>query len=210
MKTEVVMQRELFGMPISQKSKSEFFSATDLAKAGNKWRVQNDLPMFNHKAWFQQKNVQEFIAELEKTEGTVKISGRGNKSHTWVHPLLFLDMALSINPRLKVEVYKWLYDSLLRYRNESGDSYKKMCGALFAHEKNKEYFRKRTMLLASKIKEICNVRDWQKATEKQLKLRDHIHYNIALISNVLRDNDKAIEYGIKEALKTQREALEVK
>lgn len=209
MKTEVVMQRELFGMPISQKSKTEFFSATDLARAGNKWRVANDLPIFNHKAWFQQKNVKEFISELEKTEGTVKISGRGNKSHTWVHPLLFLDMALSINPKLKVEVYKWLYDSLLKYRNDSADSYKKMCGALYAHETNKDYFRKRTMLLASKIKEICKVKDWQTANEKQLKLRDSIHYNIALISNVLRDNDRAIQFGISEALKSHNESLKI-
>ena len=41
MVTEVIMKRELFGHEISQKSKSEFFSATDLSKAGNEWRRSN-------------------------------------------------------------------------------------------------------------------------------------------------------------------------
>ena len=35
------MKRELFGQEISQKSKSEFFSATDLLRAGNKYRAMN-------------------------------------------------------------------------------------------------------------------------------------------------------------------------
>jgi len=39
MKTEVIMRRELFGQPISQQSKTEFFSATDLVYAENMWRV---------------------------------------------------------------------------------------------------------------------------------------------------------------------------
>lgn len=44
MKTEVTMVRTLFGMPIAQKSKTEFFSATDLVKAG-----QNMTGLFDRK-----------------------------------------------------------------------------------------------------------------------------------------------------------------
>ena len=98
MKTEVIMQRDLFGMPISQKSKTEFFSATDLVKAGNRWRMINGLTPFNEKAWMQNKGTQEFIAELESKFGKVKISARGRGQHTWIHPLLFIDMALAISP----------------------------------------------------------------------------------------------------------------
>ena len=54
MVTEVIMKREIFGKEISQKSKSEFFSATDLVRAGNRWRIQNELEPFNMKAWLQQ------------------------------------------------------------------------------------------------------------------------------------------------------------
>ena len=43
MRTEVVLKRELLRDFVSQKSKSGFFSATDLFKIGNKWRIANGL-----------------------------------------------------------------------------------------------------------------------------------------------------------------------
>jgi hypothetical protein len=201
MKTEVIMKRELFGMDISQRSKSEMFSATDLVRAGNKWRALEGLPLFQMSDWLQQKSTKAFTVELEKEFGKVKISGRGRGHHTWVHPLLFIDMALAISPTLKIQVYQWLYDSLLENRNSSGDSYKQMSGVLFVHAENKAMFPKHMQALARRIKDICKVLDWEHATEDQLKLRDRIHYNISIIGNVLRRNDKSIEYGIKEALK---------
>lgn len=56
--------------------------------------------------------------------------------------LLFLDLALAINPKLKVEVYEWLFDKLLEYRNDSGDSFKEMTGALYNNCSNKSQFSK--------------------------------------------------------------------
>ena len=99
MKTAVLMQRELFGMPIHQNSKTEYFSATDLVKAGNKWRGINGLPQFNDKAWFKNKDTKEFIYEIESKYGQAKISARGRGQHTWIHPLLFIDMALAISQK---------------------------------------------------------------------------------------------------------------
>lgn len=199
MQTEVIMQRELFGMSIAQKSKSEFFSATDLVRAGNKWRIANSLSPFDSTAYFRQKGTQEFIAELESKFGKIKISGNGRGNHTWVHPFLFIDIALAISPKLKIETYEWLFDNLIRYRNDSGDSYKKMCGALFTHSKCKSTFHANIPKLADIIRIECGVKDWQTATESQLKQRDRIHENIALLADVLSDNQKAIEYGILKA-----------
>ena len=124
MKTEVIMRRELFGMEVRQKSKSEFFSATDLVRAGNHWRAVNNKPFFNLTAWLKTKSTSEFIAELEKEYGSAISKG----SKTWVHPFLFIDLALAISPKLKIEAYTWLYDQLLSNRNDSGDSYKKCVG----------------------------------------------------------------------------------
>ena len=196
MKTEVVMKRKLFGQEISQKSKSEFFSATDLVRAGNKWRINNDYPLFNLNEWLRTKQVKEFIKSLETKYGKVKISAKSKNSHTWVHPYLFIDLALALNPNLKIEVYSWLFDHLIQYRNDSGDSYKKMCGALFINHTNKSTFVKYISDTANKIKKYCKVDDWQKATEIQLKLRDKIHENIALLCDVLRNNDQAVKLGI--------------
>ncbi len=196
METEVVMKRKLFGQEIKQKSKSEFFSATDLVRAGNRWRIQNNLQPFNLSEWFRQRKVKEFINELEREFETVKISGRGRGHNTWVHPYLFIDLALALNPKLKIEVYKWLYDELIKYRNDSGDSYKKMVGALLLNANNKTLFLTKIKIYANEIRVACGVADWQKASEMQLKLRNKIHENVALLCSVLKNNDDAIRIGI--------------
>lgn len=182
-------------------SNKGFFSATDLVKAGNKWRILNGKEPFLLKNYLQNKGVKEFTAELENEFGKVKINAKGRNQHTWVHPFLFIDIALSINPMLKIEVYKWLYDHLLKYRNNSGDSYKKMCGALYENATNKSEFHKFVRDTAKKIQVSCNVKDWNFANESQLKMRDKIHENISLLCDVLRDNEKAVFLGITKALK---------
>lgn len=201
MKTEVLMKRELFGKEITQKSKSEMFSATDLARAGNMKRIAEGLAPFDMKAWFNQKGTKEFIAELEDNFGAVKVAGRGRGSHTWVHPLLFIDMALAISPKLKIEVYQWLHDNLIKYRNESGDSYKRMCGALYGRNSNYTNYPKLIQDTARRIKQCVGVSDWQSANEKQLNLRDKIQNNIALLCSVTTDTETAIRVGIQDAIK---------
>ena len=199
MKTEVEMERVLFGATVLQKSKSEFFSATDLVKAGNKYRIVNDLGVFNFSTWLNTKSTKDFIAELEKEYG--KVISKGKK--TWVHPFLFIDLALAISPKLKIEAYKWLYDSLLSNRNNSGDSYKKMCGSLYVNHGNKQTYTPFLISTASKIKAACGVSDWQTATSEQLKKRDQLHKNICLLSNVLSSNDEAVRLALLEAGKSQ-------
>jgi hypothetical protein len=195
--TEVVMKRELFGCEISQKSKSEFFSATELVKAGNIWRSKNNLPLFDAKKWYQLESTKEFIKELEKRFGKVKTEAHGRGHHTWVHPFLFIDLALAISPTLKIEVYTWLYDYLLKYRNDSGDSYKRMAGALYIAVGHKVTYPKLIKEVAAKIKNELRVDDWQKATEKELEMRDKIHDNIALLVDIIPIDD-AVRIAIKK------------
>ena len=196
MKTEVIMKRELFGREIRQKSKSEMFSATDLVNAGNKWRMENDMSAFNLSAFLSSDKTKEFIRMLECEYGTVVVKGRGRNSTTWVHPFLFIDIALAINPTLKIRVYKWLYDELLKYRNSSGDSYKKMAGAIASKTPSRN-ISKKIMEVANVIKKEIGVDDWQRATEKQLEIRDKIHEKIATLCDIIPVDD-AVEIAIKQ------------
>lgn len=205
MKTEVVMKRELFGMDISQKSKSKFFSLTDLVRAGNKWRSQNEISIFDVKGYLNQKSTKEFISELESKYGKVKISGRGRGNHTWVHPYLFVDVALAISPKLKIETYEWLFDNLIKMRNESGDSYKKMCGALWKIVSNKSRYPEIVKKAANLIQSECGVEDWQRATEGQLKLRDKIHEAIYMVSDFVQDPKKCVVSSIKKVKSLHKE-----
>lgn len=202
MKTEVEMERKLFGVPVLQKSKSEFFSATNLVKAGNKWRINNEKNPFVLQEFLRRKETKEFVYELEKKFGIVYSAGKGRNAQVWVHPLLFIDIALAISPKLKIEVYSWLHDHLLAYRNTSGNSYKEMCGALYVKFGDKRKFPDWIKLVALDIQEACEVVDWQKATEEQLKLRDKIQNNIKLLTNVMTSAniDRVVDLGIDEAL----------
>ncbi len=202
MKTAVIMKRNLFGAEISQNSKTEMFSATDLAKIGNKWRIMNDLEQFSMKSWLQNKGTKEFIAELEDKygAGNVRKMARGKGHHTWFHPLLFIDMALAISPKLKIETYEWMFDHLIKCRNESGDSYNAMCGALYNRHTNKSTFNKYIQDVAKNIRLACQVSDWQRASQKQLQARDKIHKEVALLCEVLQDNDLALRIAFARVL----------
>ena len=200
METEVIMSRELFNREIRQKSKTEYFCASDLVNAGNAWRLANGKKLFNYSQWLKSPNTQDFIKALEIDIGTKAIiKGKQKNSLSWIHPFLFIDLALAISPELKVEAYKWLYDNLLKYRNQSGDSYKKMCGALFITQSNKTLYQEELKKLANRIKVECGVNDWEHATEEQLTLRNRIHDNIALLSDIIKDRETLYNVSIKKA-----------
>jgi len=196
MKTQVVMERKLFGNKISQQSKTEFFSATDLVAAGDTWRAINGMKRFSMQEWFRRSSTKEFMNELKNKYGKIKSVSRGKQIHTWVHPLLFIDMALAISPKLKIEVYEWLFDHLIKNRNDSGNSYKEMSGYLYAHHPNKQTFHIYISKVAIKIKRKVDANNWESATEEQLKHRDKIHNDIAILSDVLRDNNQAVRIAI--------------
>lgn len=200
MKTEVFLERQLLNGVIRQSSKNGFFSVKDLLIVGNKYRILKDMKIFNYDSWYNSTATTEFILELKKQFGEVIISKKGKTGERWVHPYIFIDLALAIDPTLKVEVYKWILDELIKYRNDSGDSYKKMCGALYENCTNKSTFHRGVTKTAELIQKSCGVNDWQSANEEQLKLRDKIHENISLLCDVLRDNNQAIRIGIKKAL----------
>ncbi len=197
MKTEVIMKRELFGSEIRQKHQSELLCATDLVYAGNKWRRNNNLPDFDLKGFLLTKQTQEFMAELEARDGVSKITSKGRGAVTWVHPLLFIDIALAISPQLKLEVYGWLMDELCKTRDDSGESYKYMCGVLWVRQKNKREFSTYISDVALKIQRACGVTDWQTASKAQLKLRDDLHKSIATLADALNHNEEAVRIAQK-------------
>lgn len=87
-----------------------------------------------------------------------------------------------------------------RFAKADGDSYKRMAGALFVNSKNKAYFSNYIQEVANKIRLSCGVDDWQKATENQLNKRDKIHDAIALLCDVLRNNDDAVRIAILKTM----------
>jgi len=201
MKNAVLMDRPLFGSHIAQNSKTEMFSATDLCRVGNKWRMANDIQPFVMNQWLKNKNTTDFVKSLEDKfgKGNIKKSARGRGKHTWIHPLLFIDMALAISPELKIETYQWLFDHLILFRNQGGDSYNAMCGALYNRCSRKTDFPFYIRGVAIKIRLACNVDDWNTATQEQLDKRKKLHNDIHLLADVLNNNDEAVRLAILKA-----------
>ena len=65
MVTKQLLKRDLFGSEISQNSLNGFFSANDLVKAGNNWRISKNLPLFKLGPYLQYDSVKEFIHFLQ-------------------------------------------------------------------------------------------------------------------------------------------------
>lgn len=62
----------------------------------------------------------------------VKEKGKAGRprEQIWMHPFLFTKFAMWINPRFEVKVIKFVYDEMIRYRNDAGDAYKDLSSAV--------------------------------------------------------------------------------
>jgi hypothetical protein len=201
MKTEVIMRIWLLNEIVKQKSKSWFFCATDIINIWNKIRRKEWLLDFNFSQFINWLWVKEFINELKLQYWEVIIKWwRWRNSKTWVHPLLFIDIALALSPKFKIEVYKWLEDNLLRFRNENWDNYKLMSWWLWINTKDKTRFWEEIKNIVNNIKIICGVQNWELANEDQLKKRDNIQRDISLACDIFSDNKKATDFVFNKYL----------
>ena len=63
---------------------------------------------------------------------SVYVSSRGKYSGgTWMHPILFVKFAMWLNPRFEVQVIKFVYDQMIKYRNDAGDAYRELSTAIY-------------------------------------------------------------------------------
>mgnify|MGYP006288573839 CR=1 FL=1 len=134
MKTNQNLIRKMGDFEVVQRTKDGMFYATGLLKEWNLKSGQNKK--IDH--YFSLSNTKEFIDALKNDAGITasidthiytKVRG-GKVQGTWMTPLLFIDFAMWLNPTFKVKVLKFVYDELIRYRNEAGDAYREMSSAI--------------------------------------------------------------------------------
>lgn len=151
MKTNQNLIRKMGEFQVIQRTEDGMFNATAILKQWNeKTGMKKEVADY-----FKNDNSKEFIQtiierEFKETRNTLEINNTGNSpvysnqevskvyvsrrglmnGGTWMHPLLFIDFAMWINPSFKYDVLKFVYDELIKYRNEAGDAYRKMCEAV--------------------------------------------------------------------------------
>tara|TARA_R110002020_G_scaffold394423_1_gene604462 strand:+ start:41 stop:697 length:657 start_codon:yes stop_codon:yes gene_type:complete len=217
MKTKVIMERSMMGLPVRQDSKTEMFNANDMHNIGNEHRVNLGLGKKQLASYFDLDSTKELINAVCMEDNIqsedVKISRRGKNGGTWVHPVLFVDLVMWYSPKLKAKIIKWVIDGLLSARNNSGDSFKE------ANKVLTKYFPKEFespiayMQAANQVANACKVgtgKDkWQKASEDQLILRDKIQDNICLLADVTPNAGTCINKAISKAMIYVRKLKEV-
>ena len=132
MKTNNVILRPMGQFQVQQRTKDGMFNATALMKQWNESSGdKKEVTKF-----FENENTKAFISALmeeEKlnTQNSAYLKSRGKNGGTWMHPILFVKFAMWLNPRFEVKVIKFVYDEMIKYRNEAGDAYKELSAAIY-------------------------------------------------------------------------------
>lgn len=141
MKTNVVMIRKMGTFEVSQRIEDGFFEANILL---SQWNVKEQIKRRRISEFLESTKTKEFIETLiesqsEKIDNGVnqvftikkgKNTAKGKeKDEVWMHPYLFIDFAMWINPKFKVQVLKFVYDELIKNRHTAGDNYKMLSSA---------------------------------------------------------------------------------
>lgn len=132
MKTNNVILRPMGEFKVAQRTKDGMFNATALLKQWNEKSI-SERKMANY---FLSDKTNEFISTIIKRENfntpkMVYLTSRGkHNGGTWMHPLLFIDFAMWINPSFKYDVLKFVYDQMIKYRNDAGDAYRKLANSV--------------------------------------------------------------------------------
>lgn len=127
MKTSVIMIRKMGDFEVHQRTKDGFFNATTLL---NQWNKQSGMKK-EIKDYLNNKSTKEFIQTMIEDESimggiTPIITTRGKNGGTQMHPYVFMDYAMWINPKFKLVVIKFVYDQLIKQRHHAGDDYVKL------------------------------------------------------------------------------------
>lgn len=195
------MQRQFNGKVIKQNSKTGFLNLNDLMECYLSENPKSSKKVENYMRLRQTSEFAETIREslleaanqnthkngdlvLPLTEPlTVFETKRGKNGGTWVHPYLFLDFAMWLNPRFKLWAMSIIEDKLIELRNEAGDRFKDMmmalkgAGAVSPREYAKECVMLNNVVFGTSTKEQRN-----SASKEQLELLSKLQkYNAHLI-----------------------------
>jgi hypothetical protein len=131
MKTNQEMVRKMGTFNVIQRTKDGMFNATELLKQWNKNNgQQKQMVHYTDNASTKEFINALLIEESLKERNSVVMQSRGKKGGTWMHPLLFIDFCMWLNPGFKVKVLKFVSDEMIKYRNEAGDAYKELSSAV--------------------------------------------------------------------------------
>jgi len=186
---------------VEQRTKDSMFNATNLLKQWNDASGEKkEITKF-----FDNDNTKEFISALMEeenlnTQNSAYLKTRGNNGGTWMHPILFVKFAMWLNPRFEVQVIKFVYDQMLKYRNDAGDAYREL-GAAVQKIVSKKFMPVAMCKIAQAINYVVfgqhehEMRNKQGEESKQYELFN-MERQVAMLINdgFIHSYDQVIEY----------------
>lgn len=133
MKTNKIMLRRMGEFEVTQRTKDGYFSATKLMSQWNKSRgmkkeISDFLKLESTKSFIETIK-EDSVLHTGDSPYVKSRASRGENSGTWMHPYLFIDFAMWINPTFKLQVIKFVHDQLIEFRHDAGDNYRELCSA---------------------------------------------------------------------------------
>ena len=199
MKTNQILERDFFGGVVKQEHLTGYFCINDITIIANKYRKNQGLPEARWDKYISSKTTKEFFHALMNSENNADIirTKRGRGGDTWVHPLILMDYMMWLSPEFKVKAYQWLYDNLPIYRDNGGESYKKLSGIV-----QDKYTPAKTAMamqqIAKNIKIFLQVDDWNKTTPEKNKQRDEIQKNLSMLLKANVEINEAFKVAISD------------
>lgn len=191
MKTNQLMKRPMGQFEVLQRTSDSYFDANALV---SQWNNIKGNPRRKISEYLKSPKTIEFINAIENDlsqcreydnadfKAVKEVKGRNTKNgrtkdQLWVHPFLFIDLCMWINPSFKLQVVKFVYDELIKNRHLAGDNYNILTAAI-AKLPNTDY------------KEVAKAIQWivfnmtgknlrQSATQEQLKEISEIEHSLA-------------------------------
>ncbi len=138
------MVRYIDNFRVVQRTSDGYFDGSELLR---QWNGVEGNPRRRMSEFIDSTKVKEFLKALAEDEShrakidigenqlLIKIKGRNTKEgktpdKVWMNPLLFIKFAMWINPTFEVKVLRFVYDEMIRYRNDAGDAYKELSSAV--------------------------------------------------------------------------------
>lgn len=154
MKSNQEMVRRIEKFSVTQRTSDGFFDGSELLRQWNSVEGNQQRKMAR---FLEMDTTKEFLTALaidenerkshgakmhhgdnqqvKTTDLIIMVKGRNTKSgktpdKVWMNPLLFIKFAMWINPTFEVKVLRFVYDEMIKYRNDAGDAYRELSSAI--------------------------------------------------------------------------------
>lgn len=154
MKSNQEMVRKIENFSVTQRTSDGFFDGSELLR---QWNAVDGHTKREMKRFLDSPATKEFMKALAIDENERKspiakmrlgdnqqvtetdlikqVKGRNLKNgrtfdKVWMNPILFIKFAMWINPTFEVKVIRFVYDEMIKYRNDAGDAYRDLSSAI--------------------------------------------------------------------------------